>query len=851
MKLAKTYEPGEYEPNIYALWEASGAFEPSGVGEPYSIVMPPPNANGSLHTGHSLTFYLQDILIRYHRMRGFDTAYLPGSDHAGFETWVVFEKELAKQGKTKLDFSREQLYADIWKFVDSKRGIMDLQLRAMGVSASWQNETFTLDKKVVETVYSTFKKMWDDGLIYRGERIVNYCTKHKTSFADIEIEHRQEKTKLWSIAYQLTDDSGEIVAATSRPETKLGQSALVVNPNDERYKQFIGREVYQPLIPDKPIPVIADEHVDPAFGTGAVTVTPAHDPNDFEIAKRHNLPIYELIDQDGKITGLAPSQFIGYTVLEARGRIVAALEAANHLRGVEDYTHTINVCYKCGTTIEPMVMDQWFIKVAPLIEKVVAAIEAKDVTFTPENKGKVLVNYLKNLHDWNISRQIAWGIPIPAFQNILDHEDWIFDTRVEQPMIEVDGKTYRREEDTFDTWFSSGQWPYVTTDYLTKGDLAKFYPTSVLETGQDILYQWVARMLMLGIYRTEKVPFKHVYLHGMVLDGKGQKMSKSKGNVVDVMEPIAKFGSDALRMGVVSARSAAQSQALLPDRVVTGRNFANKLWNVARYIEGKIADGSIEATATAKPSSIADYWIIEELNNAIDGVEKNIQTYRFAEATDIVYHFVWGSLADWYLEASKAQENLPLLGWVLETSLKLVHPFAPFVTETIWQTLGWQKSLLIQSPWPEKTACNEISSAQFRQLQALVSEARYVSQELGGKRQVLLFGADSLIGDNMELIKHLASLEDVKQTDTPEGLRLAVAGREAWLDIDNKTLKKHHKNLEVRLEQVRANIKNLESRLTNDTYVTKAPKEIVEQSRQELKTSQELETRLTRELELL
>ncbi len=850
MKLAKTYEPGEYEPNIYAMWESSGAFDPKGEGEPYSIVMPPPNANGSLHTGHSLTFYLQDILIRYHRMKGFDAVYLPGSDHAGFETWVVYEKELAKQGKTKLDFSREELYQQIWDFVQSKRGLMDLQLRAMGMSASWDNATFTLDKKVVSTVYDTFKKMWDEGLIYRGERIVNYCTTHQTSFADIEVEHRTEKTKLWKIAYQLTDDSGEIVAATTRPETKLGQSALVVNPSDERYAQFVGKQVYQPLIPDKPIPVIADDHVDPNFGTGAVTLTPAHDPNDFKMAKIHKLPIYELINKEGKITEPAPSQFVGYDVKEARQRIVAALEAANYLRGVEDYTHTISVCYKCGTTIEPMLMDQWFVQVAPLVEKVIAVIEAGDVTFTPSNKGKVLVNYLKNLHDWNISRQIAWGIPIPAFQNTADHSDWIFDTRVEEKTITLNGKTYRREEDTFDTWFSSGQWPFVTTDYLAKGELAKFYPTSVLETGQDILYQWVARMLMLGIYRTDQVPFKHVYLHGMVLDGKGQKMSKSKNNVEDALEVIGKFGSDALRVGVVSARSAAQDQALLPDRVVTGRNFANKLWNVARFIEGKVGERSSESIPT--PVSIADHWIMRELAQAQEAIENSLANYRFAEAVDTVYHVIWDCVADWYLEASKTETNVQLLAWVLATSLRLAHPFAPFVTETIWQTLRWEKSLLMTSSWPEPIkGFNDIAVAEFEQLRALVSEIRFVTSELRDKKHTLLYGSDSLIEDNEELVGRLANLKEVRKVTNPKGLQLAVPGREAWLEIDEKTLKKRHKELEERIEKVRANMAALEKRLANEGYIAKAPANVVEETKSSLKEQQELETRLTRELELI
>ena len=850
MKLAKTYEPSEYEPNIYAMWEASDVFEPNVTGEPYSIVMPPPNANGNLHLGHALTLDVEDILIRYHRMKGYDTIFIPGADHAGFETWVVYEKELQKQGKSRFEFSREDLYKQVWDFVAKQRGNMELQSRALGASVSWDNMTFTLDKKVIDTTYNTFKRMWDDDLIYRSEKIVNYCTKHQTSFADIEVSHRTEKTKLWKIAYELTDGSGEIIAATSRPETKLGQSALVVNPNDERYKQYVGKQVFQPLIPDKPIPVIADDHVDPQFGTGAVTVTPAHDPNDFEIAKRHNLPIYELIDKNGKITAAAPSQFVGYSVQEARSRIVAALEAAEHLRGVEDYSHTINVCYKCGTTIEPMVMEQWFVKVKPLADKAIAAIKAGDVSFTPASRGDVLIKYYENLHDWNISRQIVWGIPIPAFQNVADHNDWIFDTRVDQPTITVDGKTYAREEDTFDTWFSSGQWPFITTDYLKKGDLAKFYPISVMETAGEILFAWVSRMLMLGLYATDQVPFKHVYLHGLVLDEKGQKMSKSKGNVINPMEIIEKYGSDALRMGVVAARSANQHQAFSLNKVVAARNFANKLWNIARYIEGKIGESQVKSEV--KLVSLADHWIVSELNNAQATIENNLQNYRFAEAADVVYHTIWNSVADWYLEANKVEENLELMAWVLRTSLLLAHPFAPFVTETIWQTLKWDDSLLAGSTWPEKqTAYNDIAATEFEQLKLLVSEARYITAELGGAKQTLSYGNDSLIHDNQTLIMRLVNLKAIEKSDNPKGLRLAVPGREAWLKVDEKTLKKHHNGLEDRIKKVDALVKNFEARLSNENYVKNAPEHVVQETRQQLEEQKQLEARLKAELELI
>ncbi len=850
MKLAKAYEPGAYEPNIYALWEASGAFAPKGEGEPYSLVMPPPNANGNLHIGHALDMNLKDILARYHRMQGKDVIYIPGADHAGFETWVVFEKELAKKGKSRFDFSREELYKQVWDFVAGQRGGMELQLRTLGVSASWNHLTFTLDKKVIDVVYDTFKKLWDEKLIYRGERIVNYCTFHQTSFADIEVEHKTEKSKLWHIAYELTDGSGEIVIATSRPETKLGEAALIVNPKDERYKKFIGKEVYQPLVPGKPIPVIADEYVDPEFGTGALTITPAHDPNDFEIAKKHDLPLLELIGFDGKMTHNVPAQFQGYTVLEARKRVVAALQAADMLRGEENYSHTVGVCYKCGTVIEPLLKSQWFLKIRPLAERAKESIVQGEVTFTPENKGRVVAQYLDNLYDWNLSRQIPWGIPIPAFVNTADEEDWIFDTRVDQPTIEIDGKTYRREEDTFDTWFSSSQWPFIVTDQQTGGELSRFYPTSMMETGADLLDRWVARMLMLGLYVTDKVPFKEVYVHGMVLDEKGQKMSKSKGNVINPMEVVEKFGSDALRLGIVAARSAGQNQAFSTDKVVAGRNFANKLWNIARYIEGKVGENTPATLPQA--NTIADHWIVHELTQAKAEIESNLADYRFAEAADTVYHVIWNSVADWYLEASKTEENLELLVWILETSLKLAHPFAPFVTETVWQTLSWKKTPLISQAWPgDEPEYDDISAQEFEQLRTFVSEVRFVTTELENAKQTLLYGSDSLIADNKNLILRLARLKEVESTDTPRGLRIAVPNREAWLDIEEKTLKKHRKDLEERIEKVEKAIQTLEGRLANENYVKNAPEEVVNQTREQLEEQQHLVERLTSELEII
>jgi valyl-tRNA synthetase len=830
VKLAKAYEPNEYEPTIYALWEKANAFKPSGKGTPFSTVMPPPNANGDLHIGHALDMSLKDIMVRYKRMQGFDAIYIPGADHAGFETWVVYEKELAKNGKSRFDFSREQLYGQVWDFVDQHRGNMELQLRAIGVSADWDSSVFTLDEKVITTVNSTFKKLWDEGLVYRGERIVNYSTKYQTSYADIEVEHRQEKGTLWHVAYPLADGEGEIVIATTRPETMFGDTAVAVHPDDKRYAHLVGTQVRLPLT-NRLIPVIADEYVEAAFGTGAVKITPAHDPNDFEVGTRHDLERIQVINFDGTMMN-TPEEFIGQDVVVARKNTLIALKAANLIRKEEAIEHTVGYDYKSGLPIQPLIKDQWFLSMKPLAARALEALENNEVTFYPAGRKQILKQYL------------------PAFQTSDNQNDWIFDDRVERETVEVGGNTYKREEDTFDTWFSSGQWPFITTEATTGGDLSRFYPTSLMETGTDLLDRWIARMLMLGLYVTDTVPFKDVYLHGMVLDEHSQKMSKSKGNVINPMDSIAAYGSDALRLGVIASRSPGQNQAFSTDRIVAGRNFCNKLWNIARFIENKLGDDYQPEHPVAK--TLADHWIIGELKTAKETIERTLDSYRFAEASDAMYHAIWDSVADWYIEASKDQDNTDLLAWVIDTSLKLAHPFAPFVTETIWQTLQWHDSLLISETWPEMIDFSEISAAEFSRVQQLVTEARFVITSLpGNEKYTLLYLQDSLIEDNKDLIKRLAKLKNVISSEQPKGLRLAVSGRDAWLDVSEETLSEHQVNLEMRLTGTHNDIKALEARLGNENYIKKAPAALVEETQKQLEEKKAVVTRLQHELKVL
>lgn len=853
MKFSKAYEPNQYEPDIYALWEKSGAFKPNDTkkGPEYTIVMPPPNANGNLHIGHGLTIALEDILIRYHRLKGDDTWYIPGADHAGFETWVVYERYLESQGKTRFDYSRDELYEQVWNFVHEQRGNMELQLRSLGASCDWDSLTFTLDNKVVDTVYSTFKKMWDDGLVYRGEKLVNFCTKHQTAFADIEVTHKDEQGKLWRIAYPLeepTDEVSELIVSTTRPETLFGDTAVAVNPKDKRYENLIGKKVKLPLT-DRLIPIIADEHADMEYGTGVVKITPAHDPNDYEVGQRHNLPMITVIGFDGNMTPAAGDDYKGLTTEECRKKVLQDLIDQDLSRGEEEITHSVGHCYKCDTVIEPLLKEQWFVNLEPLAKRAIEALEAGKIKFHPANKKKVLINYLKNLRDWNISRQIPWGIPIPAFVNIDDPKDWIYDTRVNEETIKVKGKTYRRDNDTFDTWFSSAQWPYITTS-----DMPHHYPTSVMETGADLLFQWVGRMIMLGLYITDNIPFKDVYMHGMVLDEKGQKMSKSKGNVINPMEIVSQYGSDALRLGLIASRSAGVNQAFSTSKVVASRNLCNKLWNISRLIQ-QIVDENPTDDSTVELKNYGENWICNQINQANREVQKMLDHYRFAEAGDLLYDLIWNKYADWFLESQKLWKNTNLLKSTLEQILTMLHPFAPFVTETIWQNLSWTNGMLIVNEWPKTYKVDQERVANFEELIDIVTNIRSHFQSLPGANSYpIAFHDDELVYRNQLLIQHLTKAPCVPQINGQEasGLRLAIQNHNnIYLQIPEDIHAKYKANLEDRILKLGREINTLQARLDNPRYVEKAPTELVEESRLALHDKQKLLDNMKAELELV
>ena len=888
MRFTKSYEPGEFEPDIYALWEKTGAFQPK---EPvynsdendtencYSMVMPPPNANGNLHIGHGLTIAIEDSLTRYYRLRGKSTWYVPGADHAGFETWVVYERALEKQGHSRFEYSRDELYSRVWNFVEEQRGNMELQVRALGASCAWADLTFTLDENVVSRVYKTFEQMWKDGMVYRGEKLVNFCPHHQTAFADIEVDYKEEKTPLYYIKY------GPFTLATTRPETKFGDTAVAVNPNDERYKEWVGKTItVEGVNGPFEVEVIADEMVDMEFGTGVVKITPAHDFNDWEVGQRHNLRVVQVIGEDGRMTEVA-GRFAGMPVKEAREAVVKAMDEMGLIVKIDkDYVTKVPHCYKCGAVIEPMLKEQWFIDVERLAKGAIEHLEKNEIKFDPVSKKKVLINYLQNLKDWNISRQIPWGIPIPMFKKETgaaeDAPEWIFDTRTHLSKIEVGGVTYVRDEDTFDTWFSSSHWPLVCTDWL-EGKENPYYPLNVMETGVDLLFAWVARMIMMGVYVSGEVPFREVYLHGMVLDEHGQKMSKSKGNVINPMDLITKYGSDAFRLGILRGRGAGMNQAFSENSVVAGRNFCNKLWNLARFIQGMV-DESESKSAVALEMAVAEVeaeivnegavkagaelpystdnmgedWICRELTRCKEEVEDDFAAYRFSEAVETLTATVWDQYAGWFIESQKIYKNVPLLKVTLEMILKMLHPFAPFVTEAIWQSLSWTEGMLVTAKWPSRLKFDPISAENFQSLMNVVSETRRVLTELAGavsgKELALLYGDDAIVDDNQLLVAKLAGVASVISCEgQPRGLRLALANHEVYLGVPAEIVKQYRDSLEERILAVGRELDALNARMMNPNYVDKAPAHLVRETQDGIREKSALIERLRKELEVI
>ena len=705
------YNPKETEEKIYKLWEESGYFNPDKNLDPnaipFTLIMPPTNANGSLHAGHGLVMTIEDIIIRYKRMRGFKTLWLPGLDHAGFETQVVYEKKLEKEGRTRFEIEPKQLYKEILDFTLNNSVNIKSQIRKMGASCDWSREKFTLDPDIIKIVYQTFKKLYDDNLVYRGNRIVSWCTKHQTSFSDLEIKDEDRVESFYYLKY------GPFIIGTTRPETKFGDKYVVMHPDDKRYSNYKhGQKIELEWI-NGPITttVIKDSAIDMEFGTGVMTITPWHDATDFEIAERHNLDKEQIIDENGKLLPIA-GEFAGIHIKKARPLIIEKLQSKGLVDRIdENYKHIVRTCYKCGTIIEPQIKNQWFIKMKPLAEKALQKIESDEIKYTPDHYKKITTHWLENIMDWNISRQIVWGIPIPAKictvcgVGIADIENKI-------SKCEKCGGDVVQDKDTFDTWFSSGQWPFATLDYPDSKDFKTFYPTDVMETAGDLVFFWVSRMIMLGLYVTGKVPFKTVYYHGMVLDAKGQKMSKSKSNVIDPLTLTDKFGTDALRMGLVIGNTPGTSLALSEDKIKAYKHFANKIWNISRFVLG-----NTENYSDNKPDILSeqDQKIITEFDDLVKDVTLDMDKYRFYLAAEKLYHYVWHEFADKIIEESKNKLKSDKLDtvasiqytlrYVFENSLILLHPFMPFITEEIWMNIDSKKDkkLLMITNWPSIT----------------------------------------------------------------------------------------------------------------------------------------------------
>ncbi len=689
--MEKFYDHIKFEKDIYTLWEKSGALTPEieKGKRPYTIIMPPPNANDNLHIGHARFITIEDTLARYFRLKGFPTLWLPGADHAGIETQFVFEKKLKKEGKSRFDFGREELYRMIWKYVFENKDNMEGQLKALGASCDWTRNRFTLDPDIVNIVYDTFYKLHKDGLIYRGERIVNYCPRCGTAFSQLEVESEERTDNLYYLDY------GSVKIATSRPETIFADVAIAVNPEDSKYKTLVGSSATIPLI-GRQIPIIADKMVEKEFGTGALKITPGHDQADFEIGQRHNLPIISLIDETGRMIN-TPEKYIGMKVEKAREEIVQDLEKAGVLVKIEPLKHVVGVCYRDRGILEPMISKQWFIKVEPLAKRALKAIADKEVRFASKRYEKIAKHWLNNLRDWNISRQIVWGIRIPAYRCEKCME-WII-TKGEKPnKCGCGGTEFIQDADTFDTWFSSGQWPFATLKSWSEKDFEYFYPTSVMETGYDILPFWVLRMLMLGLYVTGKVPFENILLHGLVRDKEGQKISKSKGNVIDPQDMANKYGADAVRMSLVWGTLIENDIALSEDNIRGQRNFANKIWNISRFV-------FMNERGKKTIQNEDDKWILSEFKKTARKVSSLIEKYRLNEAAELLYDFTWKKLADQYLEKIKdrKEEAQYTLEKVLESTLIILHPFMPFVTEAIWQQgkERFSSPQLITAKWPK------------------------------------------------------------------------------------------------------------------------------------------------------
>jgi len=875
MKLAKAYEPKQFEERMYDLWEKSGAFiaDPASGKEHFSIAMPPPNETGTLSIGHALFLTLQDVMARYNRQKGKDVLWLPGTDHAALAVNAIIERKLAEEGTTKHEIGREAFLNKTKEFVAASRGTMLEQMRRVGASADWSRLRYTLDPALTRSVNEVFMRMYRGGLIYRGNRIVNWDPNLETNVSDDEVTYEEETTTFYTFKF------GPFEIGTARPETKFADKYVVIHPDDKRYAKYKHGDTFTAEWINGPITgtIIKDKAADPEFGTGVMTITPWHSHADFDIAEKHNLDKVQIVDFHGKLLPVA-GEFAGMPIAEARLKIVEKLKKKGLLLNQDDtYSHNIAKNERGKGIIEPQIRLQWFIDVnkkavdwngkqCSLKEVLQSVIREGDINLVPERFEKTYFHWIDNLRDWCISRQIWWGHRIPAWHRT--DTDGKVETRVglNQPTDTSEGwNEWEQDPDTLDTWFSSALWtwstlldPKLAEDYslpfdeLLKRspDFQAYHPTSVLETGWDILFFWVARMILSTTYTVGQVPFKTVYLHGMIRAEDGKKMSKSRpDSIIDPLSVSDKYGTDALRMALVWGNAPGVDMTWNWQKIESMRNFCNKLWNVARFIEDSVGENH-EARKAPTPTSLADHWILLKLQHLTDGISADLDNYRFSEAYEKLYHGVWNDFADWYLEASKGTPNHGVLAHGLETILKLAHPFAPFVTEAIWQTLEWGKdSLLITSEWPNaRVEVSGQQAKQFKLVQSITSECRDMITNLGLKKPVLCFTASTFLEEHGELIARLARLGGVKKGPLGQGLKLTSVDFDCWLDVDQKTAQEYITKLKDKQAHETANVDRLKGRLANKSYVSNAPEKLIAETKAQLDESEARLKQITEQL---
>ena len=851
--IAKTYNPSEFEDRLYNEWVENGYFhaEIDKNKKPFTIVIPPPNVTGQLHMGHALDETLQDILIRYKRMQGYSALWVPGTDHAGIATQIKVEAELReKEGLTRYDLGRERFLERVWDWKNTYGNRIINQLKKIGSSCDWDRERFTMDKGCSKAVKEVFVNLYEKGLIYQGSRIINWCPNCITALSDAEVEHAEQAGHFWHIKYPVKDSDEFVIIATTRPETMFGDTAVAVNPDDERYKNIVGKTLLLPLT-DREIPVIADEYVDKDFGTGCVKITPAHDPNDFEVGKRHSLEQIKVMDDYAKMNHYA-GKYEGMDRYECRRVMVKDLEDMGLLVKVEDHSHNVGQCYRCGTTVEPIISKQWFVKMKPLAKPAIDAVKNGDTSFIPERFSKTYMNWMENVFDWCISRQLWWGHRIPAFY--CDDCGEMVVTKEDAAVCPKCGKPMRQDPDVLDTWFSSALWPFSTLGWPEKTpELEYFYPTSVLVTGYDIIFFWVARMMFSALEHTGQVPFRHVFIHGLVRDSQGRKMSKSLGNGIDPLEIVEKYGADALRFTLATGNAPGNDMRFYIERVEASRNFANKIWNASRFTlmnlditENKLPD--------LNDLQLEDKWILSRYNTLVREVTENLDKFELGIAVSKLYDFIWESFCDWYIELVKPRlfdkENPTgktaqyVLTYVLSNTMKLLHPFMPFITEEIWQHLPHEGKSIMISEWPEYDEKLNFPSEEddMTLIMGAVTAIRNRRAEMNvppSKRAKVIIVTDkaAVFKAGEGFFEKLASAsETIIRTDKSgiddNAVNIVVHGAEIFLPLDELVDKeKELARLNAEKKKLEGEIKRVEGKLSNPGFVNKAPEKVVNEER--------------------